>query len=385
MNDSFIDSEQPISGLDKNDNQEIFLPEEVETFTNRLKIFKQLLREDKADIISQRFSIKEKDFNVSLHFFPLSLFKDITVGTIVKSLNDGIDREYTIRNFRTDSFTHPCMATNSFIATTHESTVIGHEVYGGYISNMPGYSISKGIFFPGAYHIVIYPSFLVFYDKDGFVTECVNKFEKTLYLEVKKQQVKYPFASYNKGHNRYDIFAPGRYEEGNNSFIDPKYLDKYKIPTNVQTYIKKPYLKENNQRLINNLPSTLNERKNLVEWKQTTLEFIEEELKKFRLDPNSYILLKSLKKDGKSWYTVFTISSMKKEYIYFSDSFLESDSDEVIIGVIEQENILPKDLLKLQEYNELSKIFGRVFVSATYDITDQEKRYPTYLSVVIRT
>ncbi len=213
------------------------------------------------------------------------------------------------------------MATNSFIATTRESLVTGHEVEGGYISNMPGYSISRGILFPGAYHIVIYPAFLVFYDKDGFVTECVKKFEKTLYLEVKKQQVRYPFASYNKGHNRYDIFAPGRYEEGNNSFIHPKYLDKYKIPTNVQTFIKKPYIKENNQRSINTLPSTLNERKNLIQWKQRTLEFIEGEVKKFRVDPNSSNLLKSLKKDGKSWYTVITASSMKKEYIYFRDSF----------------------------------------------------------------
>lgn len=385
VDDSFFESEELISPLGQNSNQEIFLSEEVENFVVRLKIFKKLFREGKADIISHRFSIKGKDFDVSLHFFPLSVFADITVGTIVKSLNEGTDSEYVIRNFRTDSFTHPCMATNSFIATTHETSVTGREVRGGYITNMPGYSISKGVLFPGAYHIVIYPSFLVLYDKDGLVTKYVKEFEKTLYLEVKKQQVKYPFSTYNKGHNRYDIFAPGRYEEGNNSFIHPKYISRYQIPTNVKTFIKKPYINGSNIKRIKTVPSSISKIKSLAKWKQKTLKLIGKGVKKFRQDPNSFILLKSLKKDGKSWYTVMTATSMKKEYTYFKNYFLESNSEEVIIGVIEQENILPKDLLKLKEYNELSKIFGRVFVSATYDVSDQEKRYPTYLSLVIRT
>lgn len=384
IDDSFFEFEQ--ENIILNSNEEILLAEEVDLFKKRLVIFKQLLSEDKADIISQRFSLKGKNFNVSLHFLPVSLFTDITTGAIIESIDKKKDKEYIIRDFRTDYFTHPCIATNSFIATRHESLVTGYPVNGGYISNMPGYLISKGILFPGVYHTVIYPAFLVFYDKDGFITECIKKFEMFLYCEVEKQRANYPFASYNKGHNRYDIFAPGRYEEGNNSFLHPKHLDKYKVPTNTQILIKKSFVEnDHNQDLSYEMPNTISIRNRLISWKEKTLELVETEIKKFRLDPHSFYLLKSLKKDGKPWYTVYIIPSMKKEYMYFKKPFLKEDSNEIIIGIIEQENILPKDLLKLKEYNELVKVFGRVFVSASYDSADQEKRYPIYLSLIIRT
>ncbi len=380
IDDTFFDFEE------KNNTDEIFSSEEIESFTKRLKIFKRLLSEGKADILSQRFSVKGKDFTVSLHFFPISIFTDITAGSIVRALSDGQDKEYLIKDFRTDPFTHPCLAQNSFIATRHESLVTGYAINEGYISYMPGYTVSKGILFPGAYHTVIYPAFLIFYDKDGAVTQCVKKFESFLYEEVQKQRQKYPFASYNKGHNRYDIFAPGRYEEGNNSFIHPQDLEKYLIPTNTQIPITRDYVQNEDQvKRTQKIPSTHKVQQKLIKWKNKTLASVEAEIKKFRLDTYSPLLLKSLRKDGKPWYTVSTVSSTRKEFMHLKKPLLYANTSRVLVSILEQESILPKDLLKLKEYNELAKVFGRVFVSASYDAADQEGRYPLYLSIIIRT
>ena len=63
--------------------------------------------------------------------------------------------------------------------------------------------------------------FLVFYDKDQYVTDLVKGFEKLLYDQVDILRKKFPSSTYAKAHNRYDIFAPGRFEEGLNSFISP--------------------------------------------------------------------------------------------------------------------------------------------------------------------
>ena len=380
IDETFFDFEE------KNNADEIFSLEEIELFAKRLKIFKRLLSEDKADILSQRFSVKNKDFTVSLHFFPMSIFADITTGSIVKVLSDRQDREYFIKDYRLDPFTHPCLAQNSFIATRHESLVTGYVIDEGYISRMPGYTVAKGILFPGPYHTVIYPAFLIFYDKDGAVTQCVKKFEAFLYEEVQKQRQEYPFASYNKSHNRYDIFAPGRYEEGNNSFIHPQDLEKYLIPTNTQILITRDRIQnEDKVKHIHKVPSTHKAQQKLIKWKNKTLAFVEAEIKKFRLDSHSPLLLKSLRKNGKPWYTVCSVSSTRKEFTHLKKPLFCTNTSRVLVSILEQESILPKDLLKLKEYNELAKIFGRVFVSGSYDAADQEGRYPFYLSIIIRT
>jgi hypothetical protein len=376
FDDEFFGFEQTILA------DEVFIPEEMSLFVKRLKLFRQLFKDGKADLLSQRFSIKGKDFTVSLHFFPISVFADITTGLIVEAIKERKDTEHILKDFRVNPFTHPCMATNSFMATRRESVVTGYAVDGGYISHMPGYAISRGVLFLGAYHTVIYPAFLLFYNKDTIVSECVGKFEKLLYSEVEKLRLKYPFASYNKGHNRYDIFAPGRYEEGNNSFLHPKHLEKYEIPASQEIFLT---LDESGLKLKHGRPSTLSTHRKLIKWRHETLASVEREIKKFRKNRQSPLLLKSLKEKGISWHTICTFPSTQKRIRFPKKNTLQTDKTTLILAILEQENILPNDVLRLTEYNQLAKDFGRVFISSSYDATDPDRRYPIFLSLIIRT
>jgi len=58
----------------------------------------------------------------------------------------------------------------------------------------------------------------------------VAEFEKLIYKEVQILRQDFLYSTYSKAHNRYDIFAPGRFEEYKDSFISPNDLIKYLPP-----------------------------------------------------------------------------------------------------------------------------------------------------------
>ncbi|PLX25935.1 hypothetical protein C0580_01060 [Candidatus Parcubacteria bacterium] len=192
----------------------LFPAREKNVFLERIKIFQKLYKKNKADVFSQRFSINEKKFTISNHFMTRSVFKKMMQTEFEKKrFRQKKNFEYIMQDFRTDYFAHPCHARHTFNGQRIESVIKATKLKkGGFISNVPGYIINNGKYYPGVYQTVISPAFLVFYDRNGETTKLVKEFEKILYREVKNIRKKETSSTYAKAHNRYDIFPLGRYD-----------------------------------------------------------------------------------------------------------------------------------------------------------------------------
>jgi len=282
---------------------DLFPAEEKKKFFHRIKIFQKLLYQGAVDVFSQRFSIIGKPFTVSNHFVTRLFFKRMVYTDLKKSLRTRNDQQYIMRDFRVGHFRHPCHARHTFDGERFESVIDGHKIKsGGFISNMPGYIIFNGKFYPGVYHTVISPAFLVFYDRTGEATKLVKKFENILYQEVKNTRKYYSSATYAKAHNRYDIFPPGRYDEGHDSYVSPKEIKKHLpnpdfsvveiesviLPGEAISYERRDL--KNNERVRDGAWRVLEK------WKKKTLENAETEVKNFIDQSNFEILMSSAKK-----------------------------------------------------------------------------------------
>ena len=111
----------------KSFNNEIFVKKDIDNFLNRLKDFKKIYRNKRADTISHRFSLKDKKYTVSLHFIPISVFEDM----VNKKLSEGLrytDYEFTIKDYRIDNFNHPCFARHTFDGSRYESIIKSEKI-----------------------------------------------------------------------------------------------------------------------------------------------------------------------------------------------------------------------------------------------------------------
>jgi hypothetical protein len=387
VNDSFFNEKNRHEFL----NNDIFQKNDNQLFFERMRVFERLFKERVVDVLSQRFSVNGKLYTVSLHFLHLSTFNKMTYLDLEKSLKERVDMDYILKDFRTDDFTHPCLARHTFNGERLESVVNNFKLKeGGYISYVPGYTISSGKLYPGVYHTVIYPSFLVFHDKKGKITDAIKKFKKIIYTEVEIMQKNFPFSAYSKAHNRYDIFAPGRYEEGLDSFINPSDFSKYLPPPDLEvtqlghtnyTILNKESERENIENQENRIKIELE----LKKWKEEVLLATKSDIKKFLEDENFDFLLKSLKNQGNKWYTVCLIKAIKREIIKIPYPFYEKKKNVFVTSEIYTKIITVRDVLKLSEYEELSNKYGRVFVASIMDPGDEQKRYPIYYALIIRT
>ncbi len=362
---------------------------EKEKFLGRIKIFQRLLRTDAADVFSQRFSVCEKSFTVSIHFMTTSVFKQMVNTDLVKSLRTRSDTHHILRDFRIDIFTHPCHARHTFNNERIESMIDGHEISpGGFISSMPSYIISNGKFYPGVYHTVISPAFLVFYDHTGETIKLIKKFENILYKEVNFVRRKFPSATYAKAHNRYDIFAPGRFEEGLNSFISAKDIEKYSpspslnivgiesvvLPGEIMGDIAE---EEKRNKDVHNEISIF-----LKEWQEETLKNLNREVDEF-LDPeNAEMILLLAKKQHLRWYTVVFIKSFKEKVITLPYPYWRS-KDSIIRQEVCTQIITPDVIMRSSAYEKLTRRFGKAYVATIVDPSDQDKRKSIGYTLVI--
>lgn len=356
-------------------------------FINRINVFKKFLHDNLADIFSQRFSINKKHFTVSPHFFTLSVFRKMVYTDLKKDLLIKNDTHYTVRDFRVNRFTHPCHARHTFNGERIESVIDGEEVSsGGYISHMPGYTIFDGKLYPGVYHTVILPSFLVFYDRTRKVSKLVEKFKNIIYQEVKKSQKKFPYATYNKAHNRYEIFVTGRFEEGLNSFISPEYINKYLPPSsfNIKKLKSKNLLKITNticETKKNN--NARNEaRKKLAEWKKNALKKAEKEMKTFLNKNNLKSKISLAKKQKRHFCTVAIINARKEMIIKIPQPYNDTNMKDLYIGEeLCSQTITPGELMRLNAYKKLSLIFGKAYVSTI--LSTASKSAPESYAIII--
>ena len=368
---------------------ELFPVIEKRKFFDRIKIFQKLLRTDAADVFSQRFSVCGRSFTVSIHFMNLSVFRRMVYTDLDKSFKKGTDVHYVLRDFRTDPFTHPCHARHTFNGGRIESVIDGHEIdLGGFISSMPGYTISSGKFYPGVYHTVISPAFLVFCDHTGETLRLIKKFEDILYREVSLVRREFPSATYAKAHNRYDIFAPGRFEEGFNSFISPRNIQKYNPSPSlsiieIESAILPEEIISNNMKSEKKNEYARNEvSKSLEEWQKETLKSIDIEIEEFLAPENSELILLLAKRQNLHWYTVAFIRSVKKMAIRLPYPYRRS-TDSVIREEICTQVITPDVIMRSSAYEKLMRRFGKAYVATIADPSGQDKSKPIGYALVI--
>lgn len=360
---------------------------EKQLFLSRIKIFQELHRDNIADVFSQRFSIIGKPFTISNHFVTRSVFERMVYSDLKESLHTKRDMQYTMRDFRIDPFRHPCHARHTFDGERFESQIDGRNVRsGGFVSDMPGYIISNEKLYPGVYQTVISPALLVFYDRTGETKKLVKKFENILYKEVRRIRKNSPSATYAKAHNRYDIFPPGRYDNGYNSYLSAKEIKKY-IPAPNFNFIgiesdtlPGKYTNDETNNFRNNEP-VFNEARNWMEkWKNKTLKRAEIEINDFINQNNFKILFSSAKKEGRRWHTVAIIprsKSLVKELQYRHLNKITTRKE------LFTQIITPSDIMRLGAYEKLAQISGKVYVASIMDSADEHKHIPISYAVVV--
>jgi len=372
----------------KND---LFPMAEKQKFFNRIKIFRKLSRTNAADVFSQRFSVCGKPFTISIHFVTLSVFRRMVYTDLKKSLQSKSDLQYIMRDFRVDPFRHPCHARHTFDGGRVETVIDGYEVNpGGFISSVPGYIISKGKFYPGVYHTVISTAFLVFYDSTSETRRLVKKFENILYQEVKHAQKEFPSATYAKAHNRYDIFPPGRFEGGCNSYLSAGEIKKY-IPapcfnvTGVESGIlrgevtcsEKSHLEKNGR--VRDKARVL-----LEKWKEETLNKAESEINNFISQSNFEVAMSLAKKQGHLWYSVIIIQGAMKAIIRLPYPYKQVNARDLVIREeLCVQIITPWEIMRLEAYEKLARISGKVYVASIMDPADESKYLPMSYALVI--
>lgn len=373
-------------------NCDLFPEDEKEKFISRIKIFQKLNRDNTADVFSQRFSIVGKSFTVSNHFITQSVFKRMVCTDLKKSLKSRRDMQYIMRDFRVNEFRHPCHARHTFDGQRFESIIDGYELkQGGFISNMPGYIIFNGKFYPGVYHTVISPAFLVFYDRTGSTIKLVKEFENILNKEVKYIRKKSPWATYAKAHNRYDIFPPGRYDDGRNSYLSKKEMKKYLNPSNLRVVeLKSNFLLHI---MSEDEKSDFGKRKRvyektlkvLEEWKFKTLRELEREIRDF-MDKSNFETIKLLEnKLGNNWYTVATVPCRKRLLINLPLRYRDGNSRNMTSNrnLLFTQKITPSDIMGLNAYEKLASFAGKVYIGSIMDPSSEGEKLPISYALII--
>lgn len=387
INDNFFKD----SSWKKFKNSNLFPNNEKKIFLERIKVFQKLNQNNIADIFSQRFSIIGKSFTISNHFITRSTFKRMIYTDLEKSLRSKKDIEYIMRDFRVDPFRHPCHARHTFDGQRFESIIDGYKLkLGGFISNMPGYIISQGKFYPGVYQTIISPAFLVFFDRTGITKKLVKKFENILCREVRHTRKKSPSATYAKAHNRYDIFPPGRYDDGHDSYVSPKQMKKYvSLPsfniTGIELTLSPKVAQSYKSRDSKDNQQMRNEIRNyLTNWKKEILKNAEIEIEKLIEQKNFETLMIFAKQKENHWYTVTTVHRIKQLVKQVPSPYKKSNSlNSVIHKEVFTQLITPSDIMRLNAYEKLAQISGKVYIACVMDPADKYKNSPISYAVVI--
>jgi len=384
INDDFFNESSWSNFIKSN----IFPESDKNIFLDRIKIFQKLYSKNQADVFSQRFSVIGRPFTISNHFLTRSVFKRMVDTDLKMALQTKKDMQYVMRDFRVDPFRHPCHARHTFDGDRFESTIDGHTTeFGGFISDMPGFIISNGKFYPGVYQTVISPGLLTFYDNTGETRKLAKKFEKTLYNEVERERKRFPAATYARAHNRFDIFPYGRYENGHDSYVSPKIIREFELPLTpniirIESAIRPgKFITNKIQNTENNTHAREKSTKLLDKWKKEALNKVEKEIKNFIHQNNKFESeMTSAKKRGDSWYTVIAIPSSKKVSIKLPNPYKQGNS--IVYQEILTHKITPGDIMRLNSYAELAQRSKKVYV-ATINDPENKSNIPISYNLVI--
>lgn len=190
----------------------LFYPEDIALFLKRIPNFKKLYEQGDAEIMSQKFRIKNTDFDASLHFFTkCSLAK--MLGTIVEdNITEHSDEIFIIKDYKAKPFTHPICLQRGFDNSLHRYEVPTQTPIedGGVITLLPNYATAGGKFYPGIYQNLVSPRFKVFADTTGETTTITQNFKEIMSRQLERERQKFPGEpkSLLQSHIRFAIFPP---------------------------------------------------------------------------------------------------------------------------------------------------------------------------------
>ncbi|MDP4000048.1 MAG: hypothetical protein Q8Q11_01295 [bacterium] len=180
----------------------------VAGFSDRVRTFALLFRNQRANLISQRFDID--GIGVSLHVFPKEEFRDIMAGQRIKAdFEDTVDVDAPVLDYKAAPFERHYSRQRNFSGQDYFRELGPQEsVPGGFVTKFSKYSIRNSELFPGIFQSLISPKFEVYWDSSGDVTDMVKEFECLMRQRFERESKVNPAARFLASHIRFELFSP---------------------------------------------------------------------------------------------------------------------------------------------------------------------------------
>lgn len=208
MDESFLESDD-WQGFN---DAAILTEEEKQLFLERKEIFKAMHEKGEADILSQRFTARDGDFNMSTHFFPLSTFEAVHASGLARDLRANRDTVAELRDYKPALFERDKADHQGFDGSSVDYILPPQEeVENGFIATIPAYVVNNEQFYPGLYQCLSLPESLVAYDRSGETSRITNEFDELVANRLEEEKILNPASILLNAYPRRIILAPGRY------------------------------------------------------------------------------------------------------------------------------------------------------------------------------
>lgn len=191
-----------------------FQPDDVGRFEERIKKFRMLYIGNEAEILSQKFSLPEVGFDISMHLMPMREFDGMLTHFLRHDLRYGTDVDVRFHDYKPAPFVHRVFSHRDFLGRPHPIEINERRVNGGVISDIPSYAIFDGLLVPGMYHNLCSPLFEVALDRDN-TTLLMAQFKEIMKAAVWDTRKTHPNAELSNSHIRHDIFSSHIIAEAN--------------------------------------------------------------------------------------------------------------------------------------------------------------------------
>lgn len=190
-----------------------FDPEDARLLNERIGKYVEMVREGKAQVLSQKSSVAGQGFDVSMHIMSRRTFYESILYGVIADLKAGQDTDRRLLDYKPKPFKHQVMKQQDFHGYIHEFSADEKPLSGGVtetevISKIPAYAIRSGHFVPGMYQNLISPRFEFEPFSSTKISSAVMLYWSLMHDLQNEYQAKNPRASVLKSHIRYEIFSP---------------------------------------------------------------------------------------------------------------------------------------------------------------------------------
>jgi len=186
--------------------------EDTRMFQERLRVFKELVSQGKAQVFSQSVDLPARGFSVAMHIMGRDVFNNSMVYdpvSDVRSKKDVDSRvlDYKPKPFKYQEITQRDFHGNPYVFNPNETTlgvgVTGQEV----ISRIPSHAIVNGNYVPGIYQNLVSPRFEFEPLTSKMISAAVTMYWAFMMDLANTVRITDPKASILKSHIRYPIFS----------------------------------------------------------------------------------------------------------------------------------------------------------------------------------